>query len=318
MSSRDRGAPAPAAAPALPAPRGGRGNQGSRGSGPSGLYALPALAFFALFAIIPLIGVLVLSFMNWDGLGAPAWAGFDNWSQTLADPLTRHAMVLTLIVMVVSWLVQTPLSILLGVFMGSRQRYREFLSVLYFLPLLFSAAALGIAFKALLDPNFGFSQALGTPFLKQDWLGSQALALPVLIAIISWAFIPFHSLIYQGGVRQISKSLYEAAELDGASTWRKFWSITIPQLKYTIITDTTLQLVGALTYFDLIYVMTGGGPGNATRILPLHMYIAGFKSFDMGQAAVLGTVLLVVGLALSLGLNRLSGASRMESQASGQ
>ena len=107
------------------------------------------------------------------------------------------------------------------------------------------------------------------------------------------------------------------AELDGASWWQRLRHITIPQLKYTIITDSTLQLVGALTYFDLIYVLTGGGPGDATRILPLHMYLLGFKSFNMGQASVVGTILLVVGLALSLGLNRLSGSTKMESQVQG-
>lgn len=285
--------------------------------GPSGLFAVPALAFFVLFAIIPLIGVVVLSFMSWDGLSTPTWAGGSNWSAALGDPLTTNAIRLTLIMMAASWLVQTPLSLFLGMFMAKQQRYREFLSILYFLPLLFSSAALGIAFKALLDPNFGLSQALNLPWLRQDWLGSTSLALPVTVVVIGWAFIPFHSLIFQGGIRQIPAVLYEAAQLDGASRWQQFWHITIPQLKYTIVTDSTLQLVGALTYFDIIYVLTGGGPGDSTRILPLHMYILGFKSFDMGRASVIGTILLVVGLALSLGLNRLSGATRMESQAQG-
>lgn len=297
----------------------GRGTRGTAApqSGPSGLFALPALVFFGLFAIVPLVGVIVLSFMKWDGLSSPSWTGTSNWSAALADPQTFNAIELSIIVMIGSWLVQTPLSLFLGIFMASRQRYREFLSVLYFLPLLFSSAALGIAFKSLLDPNFGISQALNLPWLRQDWLGSSSLALPVTIAVIGWAFIPFHSLIYQGGVRQIPAVLYEAAELDGASRWQRFWHITIPQLKYTIVTDSTLQLVGALTYFDLIYVLTGGGPGDATRILPLHMYILGFKSFNMGEASVVGVILLVVGLALSLGLNKLSGATKMESQAQG-
>lgn len=286
-------------------------------TGPSGLFAVPALTFFVFFAIVPLLGVIVLSFMNWDGLSTPSWAGMANWQSTLASPQTVNAIRLTLILMAVSWLVQTPLSIALGIFMASNKKYREVLSVFYFLPLLFSSAALGITFKALLDPNFGISQALNLPFLRQDWLGSSSLALPVVVFVISWTFVPFHSLIYQGGVRQIPASLYEAAELDGASWWESLRHITIPQLKYTIITDSTLQLVGALTYFDLIYVLTGGGPGDATRILPLHMYLLGFKNFDMGRASVVGTILLITGLALSLGLNKLSGSSKMESQVQG-
>ncbi len=135
--------------------------------------------------------------------------------------------------------------------------------------------------------------------------------------VIAWSFIPFHALLYQAGVRQIPVQLYEAARLDGAGAVRQFWSITIPQLRYTIITSSTLILVGSLTYFDLIFVLTQGGPGDATRILPLDMYLTGFRSFDMGGASVIATILVVVGLAMSLGLNRISGSHRMESQQEG-
>jgi len=98
---------------------------------------------------------------------------------------------------------------------------------------------------------------------------------------------------------------------------QQFFHITLPQLKYTIVTSSTLMIVGSLTYFDLIFVLTGGGPGNATRILPLDMYLTGFRSYDMGRASVIAVILVVVGLAVSLALNRLSGAHRMESQMEG-
>jgi raffinose/stachyose/melibiose transport system permease protein len=214
-------------------------------------------------------------------------------------------------------LFQAPVSLLLGVFMAGRQRYRNLLSVLYFLPLLFSAAAVAIAFKFLLDPNFGLGASTGIPWLSQNWLGNPDLALGVALFVIAWSFIPFHSLLYQAGARQIPVQLYEAAVIDGASGWQQFWAITVPQLRYTIITSTTLILVGSLTYFDLIYVLTAGGPGDATRILPLHMYLTGFRSFDMGAASVIAVILVVVGLVMSLGLTRLSGSHRMESQQEG-
>jgi raffinose/stachyose/melibiose transport system permease protein len=285
--------------------------------GPSFWMAIPALAFFAVFAILPLFGVGVLSLMEWDGLGTPEWTGLDNWTRTLASPDTAHAAWLSLLVMVLTWLVQAPLSLLLGVFIAGRQKYRSFLALLYFLPLVFSAAATAIAFKALLDPNFGMGAALGIDALSQNWLGDPNLAISVVVFVIAWSFVPFHSLLYQAGVRQIPQSLYEAAMIDGASAWKQFWMITIPQLRYTIVTSSTLMLVGSLTYFDLIYVLTAGGPGTATRILPLDMYLVGFRSFDMGRASVIAVILVVVGLALSLALNRMSGANRMESQMEG-
>lgn len=287
------------------------------GAGPSNWLLAPALVFFGIFSIGPLLGVLVLSFMQWDGLGTPQWTGGDNWASVLDDPVSLQAMWLTVKLTLLSYAVQFPLSLLLGVFMAGRQRYREFLSVLYFLPMLFSAAAVGIAFRALLDPNFGLSRAFDAALLSQDWLGDPNLAFYVVVFVISWSFIPFHSLLYQAGVRQIPQSMYEAATIDGAGTVRKFFSITLPQLKYTIVTSSTLMLVGSLTYFDLVFSLTGGGPGTATRILPLDMYLTGFRSNQMGEASVLAVILVAVGLTLALGLQRLTGADKMESQAEG-
>ncbi|MTD52869.1 carbohydrate ABC transporter permease [Amycolatopsis pithecellobii] len=283
---------------------------GNPRTGPSPLMAVPALAFFGVFALLPLGGVVVLSLMHWDGIGDPVWTGLGNWALAMSDPATYHAIWLSLQVMVFSWIFQTPVSLLLGVFIAGRGRYRALLGVLYFLPLLLSAAAIAIAFKALLDPNFGMSRAFGVKALSQDWLGDPALALYVVIFVIGWQFIPFHTLLYQAGVRQIPRQLYEAAEIDGAGRVRQFLSITLPQLRYTIVTSSTLMLVGSLTYFDLVFVLTGGGPGNATRFLPLDMYLNGFSNNDMGRASTLAVLLVVAGLALSLGLARLAGFQR--------
>jgi raffinose/stachyose/melibiose transport system permease protein len=272
--------------------------------------ALPALAFFTVFALVPLAGVVVLSLMNWDGVGDISWAGLGNWVRTLTDPATGHAIWLSVQVMMYSWLMQTPVSLPLGVLIAGRGRYRAVLGVLLFLPMLLSAAAIAIAFKALLDPNFGMGRAFGIPALSRDWLGDPTLALFVAVFVIAWQFVPFHTLIYQAGVRQIPASLYEAAMLDGAGRVGQFVHITLPQLRYTIITSSTLMLVGSLTYFDLVFVLTGGGPGNATRFLPLDMYLTGFSNNDMGRASTIAVLLVVAGLALALGLARLASFRR--------
>ena len=111
--------------------------------------------------------------------------------------------------------------------------------------------------------------------------------------------------------------MYEAALIDGAGRVRQFFSITLPQLKYTIITSSTLMIVGSLTYFDLIFVLTAGGPGYATRLLPLHMYLTGFRANDMGAASALGVILVVVGLVLAVILQRFGGRDRSASQLDG-
>ena len=257
------------------------------------LFVLPALLFFAVFALLPLVGVVALSFTTWNGLG------------------------LVLLMIVATWLLQTPMSILLGAFLAGPQRYRNVLAILYFLPLLLSSAAIAITFKSLLDPNFGLANGLDMPLLKQNWLGDSVLVWVVLLFIISWQFIPFHTLIYQGAVRQIPRSMYEAAEIDGAGRVRQFFSITLPQLKYTLITSSTLMVVGALTYFDIIFVLTQGGPGAATRILPLDMYLTGFRGNEMGVASALAVMLVVLGLGLALGVQRLGGKDSAASQMEG-
>ncbi|TDE01036.1 carbohydrate ABC transporter permease [Jiangella asiatica] len=286
-------------------------------TGPPFWLAAPALAIFALFALLPLGGVVVLSFTEWDGLGTPSWAGTDVWFDTVSDPATRQAMWLTLVFVVLSYLFQAPVALLLGVFMAGRQRYRAVWSVLYFLPLLFSSAAIGITFRSLLDPNFGLSRALDSTAFRTNWLGDPDLALYVVVFVVGWCFVPFHALLYQAGVRQIPATLYEAAVLDGAGRVKQFRYVTLPQLRYTIVTSSTLMLVGSLTYFDLVFILTGGGPGDATRILPLHMYLTGFRGYEMGPASVIAVILVGVGLALSLALSRLSGAGRMQSQQAG-
>jgi raffinose/stachyose/melibiose transport system permease protein len=272
---------------------------------------------FLAFGIVPLIGVLVLSFTQWDGIGKINPAGLDSWRSVLSDPGLIHALWVTFLIMALSWLFQTPLSLLIGVYLAGHQRYREILAVIYFVPLLLSSAALAITYKALLDPNFGLGPGLKIPLLTQDWLGRDNLALGVVVFVVSWQFIPFHSLIYQSGVRQIPKTLYEASEIDGAGRVRQFFSITLPQLKYTVITSSTLMVVGSLTFFDLIFVLTAGGPGDATRALALDMYKRGFQANLMGPASAIAVILVLVGLALALLLRRLGGRDAAESQMEG-
>jgi raffinose/stachyose/melibiose transport system permease protein len=283
-------------------------------SGPVAWMAFPALAIFIVFGVVPLFGVLFLSFTQWDGLGAINPAGFANWRSVLSDPGLPHSIWVTFEIMILSWAVQTPISLLLGTFLAGRQRYRGFLAVLFFIPLLLSSAAIAITYKALLDPNFGLGAGLKIGFLTQDWLGNDTLALGVVIFVVSWQFIPFHSLIYQGGVRQIPTSMYEAASIDGAGRVRQFFSITVPQLKYTIITSSTLMVVGSLTFFDLIFVLTAGGPGDATRVLALDMYKRGFQANLMGPASVIAVLLVLIGLALALLLRRLGGSTTASQQ----
>jgi len=290
---------------------------GGTRTGASPLLALPALGLFALFALAPMVVVAVLSFTHYNGISSPTSAGLANWSRFLHDPTTHHAIWVSLEVMALSWVFQTPVCLLLGVFLAGRQRYRALLATIFFVPLLFSAAAIAVTWKNLLDPNFGLlanlTHRLDLDWFPLDWLGNPSRALYTVVFIISWQFVPFHTLLYQAGARQIPLSIYEAAQIDGAGRLKQFRYITLPLLRNTIVTSSTLIIVGSLTYFDLVFIVTGGGPGFATRILPLDMYVNGFERADMGYASAISLVLVAAGLGLSLVLIRVTGFGRFRS-----
>ena len=182
-----------------------------RGGRPGFAWALPATAFFVLFAVVPLVLVAVLSFTSWNGLGSPRFAGLDNWTKLFHDPVMINSLWLSVLITVLGVLVQTPLSILLGVWAAGRQRNRAILSAIYFVPLLLSATAVSVLWRALLDPNFGVPSQAKWLFGDGNLLGMQTGAIGVLVFVGAWQFTPFHTLIYQGAARAIPQVLYQAA-----------------------------------------------------------------------------------------------------------
>ncbi|WEG12866.1 sugar ABC transporter permease [Pullulanibacillus sp. KACC 23026] len=284
------------------------------------IMVIPALVFFAIFAIIPMCVAVYYTGLNWDGLTPPTWAGLSNWVQVFQNGEAWQSTRLTIELMVLCWITQNPISLVLGVFMAGKQKHRAVFGVFYFIPLLFSAAAIGVTWSYILNPNFGLVDSLLTALgVKQpvNWLGSPHLALISVSLVIAWQFIPFNSLLYQGGAKQIPESIYEAAKIDGAGPFRTFFSITLPQLKYTIVTSSVLILTGTLTYFDLIYVLTSGGPGTSTQVLAMDMYKQAFMNNNIGMGSVMAIILAVFGLILSLLILKFTGFNNMESQKEG-
>ncbi|MFF6993756.1 carbohydrate ABC transporter permease [Streptomyces sp. NPDC008313] len=276
---------------------------------PNAAWALPAVLYFAFFAVVPMLLAFYLSFTEWDGLSDPRYVGLDNWKKLIDDDRMVQSLWVTVLLTVVSWAFQTFVALLLGVWAAGRQRNRAILSAIFFVPFLLSSTAIALLYYALLDPNFGI--------IRENILGSSSGAFLAIVFVGGWQFIPFHTLIYQGGARQIPEVLYQAAAIDGASQTRQFFSITLPQLRHTITTSTVLMVVGSLTYFETVLILTKGGPGTDTAILPYLMYEAGFKSYDFGYASAIASFLVVVATGLSLILVRLTGFASMRSAREG-
>jgi xylobiose transport system permease protein len=280
---------------------------------PSPAWALPGLAFFVLFAVIPMAGVIYLSFTSWNGLTSPRFTGTANWSEFFKDGTVWQSTWITAALLVGNTLIQAPISILLGVWSAGFQRNRAVLSAVFFLPLLFSTAATAVMWRQLLDPNFGVPSKIG----HLNVFGGQWTSIAALVLVTSWQYIPFHTLIYQGGARAIPRSLYEAAEIDGAGRVKQFMHITLPQLRNSIITSMTFMVIGGLTAFDIVLLLTDGGPGTDTSILPFKMYQTAFQTYDFGYGSAIATFLLALATGISLILVKASGYDKMRSTMEG-
>ena len=303
---------APPAAP-LREQRGGGPVRRAKGGGLADWVGVgPPMLLFALFIIVPMIIAVAFSFVKWNGVGTITWAGGANWSQFFHDPVAHSSIWTTLKLVVISYVVQTPISIALGLFTAGKERYKAVYATIFILPLLISTAGIALMWQSFLDPQFGPLHG------HQNWLGDPNTALYAVALIIAWQFIPFHTLLYAVGRRQIPAVLYEAARIDGANPVQMFFRVTLPQLRYTVVTSGILMVVGALTYFDIIYIMSNtGGPGTSTRVLSLDMYVTAFTADQFGYASVLAVILGVIGIAIAMVMVRFSGFGKMQSQQEG-
>ncbi len=265
------------------------------------LLALPALAVFAFYITWPLVHTVVLSAYSWSALNpARTFEGLGNYTELARDPVLRTALINNGLWIVLSLVLQLPPAMLLAVGIGSALRRHRILRTVYFSPLIIPAVAVGLIWTLFYDPNFGalnaLLEALGLDAWTAGWLGDVRLATPCIIVVSCWRYTGFHMMILLAGLQAIPDDIYEAALIDGANAWRTFWAITLPLMKRVVLVDALLITVGSVKIFDLIWVMTGGGPNHASEVLATYMYRAAFSDDRMGYSAAIATVMLVLTL----------------------
>jgi raffinose/stachyose/melibiose transport system permease protein len=260
------------------------------------LFLLPALLFLTVFVVWPVLSSIQLSFYNWNGITATrTFIGFGNWKALLADGIFWRALRNNIIVVILSIAVQTPVAMGLAVLLHRGGRALKLFKVVYYFPMLMSTVAIGVLFKAVYDQQFGainpLALRLGFPSFAQDWLGDSRIALFSVIVVICWQFIPFYMILFLARLMSIPVELREAAEMDGATSGQYFWHVELPQMRGILATAMTLSLIGSLKYFDLIWVMTEGGPSHATELMATYMYKQAFSSFRMGYGSTIATAM---------------------------
>jgi raffinose/stachyose/melibiose transport system permease protein len=299
----------------------GRGEPGRAGrsasSAPYLLYLVPGLVLFVAVIGVPLIMNIGISLSRWQGVGRPEWAGLGNYRRLFSDAVFwasfRHNLALIFAMAIIPTMVGLLLAYALFDFVGTRfgPRTASVLRACFYLPQVLPIVVAGIVWSWILAPDGGALNALlakvGLDSLAQNWLGDEKTALLSVMGIMVWVQLGFPVVVFMGALQRVDPSLYEAAEIDGASWWRRFLHVTIPQIRPEIFVVLLWCTIAALKVFAPIYVLTKGGPGGATNVPSYFSYFNFFETTQVGYGAAIATVLTVIIIALTAVFLRVQG-----------
>lgn len=274
------------------------------------LYVLPAFLFYGAFVIAPWVHSVWLSFWNWNGVGVATWAGLDNYTAVFDEPALRSALLHAFVFILFYTVIPVGLGLVLAALVASVPwRAMPVIRTVIFLPQVLPLVAVGVVWKWIYSEDGPLNQlmrAVGLGDFTRAWLGDFSWALPTVGLIGTWVSTGLCFLLLLSGIGKIDPSLYEAASLDGAGRLRQFWHITVPGLRKEIGVACTVTVIAALAGFDVVYVMTGGGPGYSTMVPGVQVYQLVFTAGRVGTACALATVLSVLTCAVMYVLNRLT------------
>ncbi|QYR22884.1 sugar ABC transporter permease [Paenibacillus sp. sptzw28] len=269
------------------------------------LFVGPMLLGLGVFTVLPILATIFLSLTDWNfvsGIDKIKLIGLDNFVQLFKDPIFLQSMKNNFILLAVIP-VTMIIALLLAIVIDKHVYMKGFFKVVYFMPYISSIVAVAVVYQVLFQPSFGpvnqFLMSIGIDS-PPKWLADTKFALVSVMMIQVWVSIGFYLIIYLAGLQNISKDLYEAADIDGATGWRKLISITVPMLSPTSFFLLVTGIIGTFRIFDLISVLTSGGPANSTSVLVYYLYESAFINLKTGYASAMGIILLLVTLIITL------------------
>jgi raffinose/stachyose/melibiose transport system permease protein len=281
------------------------------------LYLVPGLVLFVAVIGVPLVMNIGISLSKWQGIGRPTWVGLANYRQLFTDEVFwasfRHNIALIFAMAIVPTFIGLVLAYTLFDFIGTRfgTRMASLLRACLYLPQVLPVVVAGIVWSWILAPDGGALNValdkVGLGSLAHSWLGEPNTALLSVMGIMVWVQIGFPLVVFMGALQRVDPSLYEAAEIDGASWWRRFQHVTVPQIRPEIFVVLLWCTIAALKVFGPIYVLTKGGPGGATNVPSYFSYQNFFETTRVGYGAAIATVLTVIIIALTAGFLRVQG-----------
>ena len=262
------------------------------------LFVLPALLLYVLFQLVPMLGAFGLSLTSWSGVGPIHFVGLRNYSHAFHDSMLGAAFVHTLIYSGVTTVAKLTIGLGLALLANKGARMLAVYRTILFLPALMSFVAVGILWSWIYSPSFGLINhaldAVGINTYDLTWLGSPSQALPALMIVEVWKWAGYHMVIFLAGLQMIPDELREAAVVDGATRAQVFWRITLPLLKPIVVINFIIAVAGSLNVFDLVYVMTNGGPYNSTQTVMTYVYQEAFSNYSFGYAAAIAVLLFLI------------------------
>ncbi|SFB64790.1 multiple sugar transport system permease protein [Rhizobium sp. NFR07] len=270
----------------------------------------PAVIFTVAMIAFPVVYTIWLGFRSFSSTGASSFTGLANYTALIKDGEFWNGLYVTFALYILSMVLQLVFGIYLAMLLFHSKRLSGFLRSLLISPFMMPPVVAGMMWLVILDPSLGAAnyilQSLGLP--PSEWLASPTWVIPTVALIDTWQWAPYVALIVLGGLQSLPPSVYEAAQIDGASPARVFRRITLPLLLPTIVTAAVLRSVDLLRFFDIIYITTQGGPGNASNTLNIYGFRVGFEFFNIGYASALMITLSAIVLVAVLMLNRLRSA----------
>lgn len=262
------------------------------------VFVLPAFLIYAVFALVPIGYNVYLSFFQTDMMSPAKFVGLRNYVNLFHDGTFTRALRNNIFMVIGSLIAHLPLALFFGNILFQKIKGSHFFQTVFFLPCVICGVAVGLTWSFVYNSEFGLLNKLleivGLGGLQQAWLANKNLALFCIIIVVMWQFVGYHMIIQIAAMKNIPGSLYEAAGIDGASKWKQFTSITFPLIKPILKIDAVLIITGSLKYYDLVAVMTGGGPNHATELMSTYMFYQGFRTLKYGYSAAIGVILLLL------------------------
>jgi multiple sugar transport system permease protein len=259
-------------------------------------FILPSLAGVVLFLLLPVVVVLLLSFVKWNFLQPPSWAGLHNFVTMTRNDHVFHALLVSAYYVLWNIPIQTVVALGLAMLLNRSLPGMGVYRALFVLPYMSTPVAMAVVWGWLFNGQNGMINHLLSlvGITGPNWLGDQATALPVVAMIATWQYVGYNMLFFLAGLQTIPPQLYEAAGIDGASSWSQFRRITLPLLNSTMLFVLVTDVIGSFQVFDQVYVLTQGGPGSATNVINYQIYTTAFQNFDVGSASAMSLLLFGV------------------------